>query len=930
MKLDWQSPKNRTFFLQFTNDLLNWNYDGTLDFGIGHHQKLIDSEAPTRFFRLRYSDLPIATLGEAQSADFDLDGLSNLTELQESRTDPLGNDTDGDGLPDGWEVSHWISPLDNGSIDPANGPDGEFRSAAVASRAVPTVAAAAEASLTVVTNANAYAAGVQAHPAATPEDKDGDGIPNALDAGPLSRSIDWQGVPVAPKLVYIPLAGYDSTVHEAVLGCNRRGDVLASRALFTEGSWHMLAKPSFGVPNYLPIKIRVDGREHNVYLKYAPLPSSVADNGKIVGSATVFFESIEEEIRPLIWASYEPAPTKLAFIWDSWAAPPRLLAHASGSVLDGNAWDESAEIAADGTVIVRQRVDPTNSALGQYRHIRYDHAGGASEVVINNTTLPTRIGEHGFLAFYAGSGNACAWLPEASSPVSLLSESTFTTSSTRTSFIQNVEPTYIGTKPGADGGYCLSFWGKAMIRHEGRWQEASELNGANLITPKGIAFKAKSSNNAQVWNGGQWFPLKDCVINKDISALYANVGDCASDGRILVSFYGAKMPTECGFLASVDIEEVVSDQIAGNEANKLPTAYYGGAPNNPMLMATRTSTDARLAVKVNVPAQFASSFRVGARVVGQTTILGSAACSAAPGKTLLAFAAENGAKLYEIVAGFDANGNSALDPNEVMTVFQKTPPLDSKGATMAVGLGNLDKIIIATEDDFVGGKSDAISNNVWGTDYAGDLISAFAHGSTSVDEATATFPHPIASTQPGLSHRVGARWDSANNAETHRVSWYDGSEIVRDLRDSRALPQVLEDAIRLNIAAIRAATPLGGAWGNSGTYSFSISRNLITTEAEWVGFNELGYTFGKIDFVGNVTVSSRWVAGGKIEVGAVIYDCQVDDVYDFSYWGGDKARQASFIQAGHATLIGGAEPESGKVFYTRVVWSGDKNINKEF
>lgn len=297
---------------------------------------------------------------------------------------------------------------------------------------------------------------------------------------------------------------------------------------------------------------------------------------------------------------------------------------------------------------------------------------------------------------------------------------------------------------------------------------------------------------------------------------------------------------------------------------------------------------------------------------------------------MLSFAAQNGAKMYEIVAGFDSDGDSALDSNEVMTVFKKTPPLDSTGAAMTTGLGNLDKIIITTESDFVDGKSDAISNNVWGTDYAGDLISAFAHGSSAVDEATTTSPHPFASTQPGLSHQVGARWDSSNNAETHRVSWYNGSEIVSDLQDSRALPQVLEDAITLNITAIRAATPLGGAWGNSGTYSFSISRNLITTEDEWVGLNELGYTFGKIDFVGTVTVSSRWVAGGKIEVGTVTYNCQIDDVYDFSYWGGDKARQASFIQAGHATLTASPETESGKVFFTRAVWSGSKAIDKEY
>ncbi|MBR4189638.1 MAG: hypothetical protein IKQ55_06720 [Kiritimatiellae bacterium] len=49
-----------------------------------------------------------------------------------TETDPLSKDTDGDGLPDGWEVRYGLDPLDNGSYnfatglagDPGNGPDG--------------------------------------------------------------------------------------------------------------------------------------------------------------------------------------------------------------------------------------------------------------------------------------------------------------------------------------------------------------------------------------------------------------------------------------------------------------------------------------------------------------------------------------------------------------------------------------------------------------------------------------------------------------------------------------------------------------------------------------------------------------------------------------------------------------------------------------
>ena len=44
--------------------------------------------------------------------DFDNDGLTNLQEYQHG-TDPWNNDTDGDGMPDGWEVANGLNPSAN-------------------------------------------------------------------------------------------------------------------------------------------------------------------------------------------------------------------------------------------------------------------------------------------------------------------------------------------------------------------------------------------------------------------------------------------------------------------------------------------------------------------------------------------------------------------------------------------------------------------------------------------------------------------------------------------------------------------------------------------------------------------------------------------------------------------------------------------------
>ena len=44
--------------------------------------------------------------------DSDGDGLSNADELNLYHTDPLNPDTDGDGMPDGWEVHYGLNPVD--------------------------------------------------------------------------------------------------------------------------------------------------------------------------------------------------------------------------------------------------------------------------------------------------------------------------------------------------------------------------------------------------------------------------------------------------------------------------------------------------------------------------------------------------------------------------------------------------------------------------------------------------------------------------------------------------------------------------------------------------------------------------------------------------------------------------------------------------
>ena len=406
--------------------------------------------------------------------------------------------------------------------------------------------------------------------------------------------------------------------------------------------------------------------------------------------------------------------------------------------------------------------------------------------------------------------------------------------------------------------------------------------------------------------------------------------------RLLSKFETNKETTVAAMnLLPIDIEEVISDQIAGNEANKLPTAFYGGQPNNPMLMGTRSGSDARLMIKMNVPAAQAASIRVGVRQKGQTEILNSVSSVAPPGKTPLSFTALAGSKTYEVVAGNDANSNASLDPSEATIVFQKTPKTNSAdlggGAYTGASWDLVDKFIVVTHDDFVNARSatddygtGATINTFFPT--AAKMVAGFARGASTITGSSSpefdvlldasTIPSP-----DGLSHPLGGKWNTAKQTATHRLVLPTGSDLSEDVVGSTGLRNMYARALWNHRATIAA-----GATTSWGVVNISFTDKDIDFSASDTN-DQVHAALGKCEFVGSLEVSCKLKAGGGFDVGALNCCGAMVDLYDFAYGarkvtvlGIDIAdpKEAARTQAGFATLTFSPWPDAGRVFFTKV------------
>lgn len=408
-------------------------------------------------------------------------------------------------------------------------------------------------------------------------------------------------------------------------------------------------------------------------------------------------------------------------------------------------------------------------------------------------------------------------------------------------------------------------------------------------------------------------------------------------------------PTGTLTLNPFDITEVISDQIAGNDCNKLPTPFFK-TTNNPMLMATRADGLAYLRCTLNsiMPQAVlaATKLRVGVRRMvrnGDTAVIPDPATvktampAVLPATNSLDFTAVSAAsdisELYQVVYGQDFDADGQLQKAETAGFFAKTPPKDAAGKDYFENkhLRDLIKVVTAAHIAYstTQAKADRVIYNPL-TDYAQHLFESFLSGNlAAVTGATLTVGEVINAVSK-LGHPVGGLWDGSCNDFTHQFSFGSTNLPARDFERSGHLQRHIEGAVDFNLAAIKAATP--AAYDTPVFISLPADGQLIFS----LNFElnrgieklRLGASFGKCELTGaamllRLTRKDRAVGPDFVRVEWDDFTGTISDVYDFANGPEFRPRRASNVQAGYASFSVPAGNVVGKVSYTEIVLNYD-------
>jgi hypothetical protein len=805
-------------------------------------------------------------------------------------TDPTRVSTLNDGIPDAWKRGRSVDPLDAGYAtrdDDTGGPDG-------------------------LTNLEEYQLGTDP----TNRDTDGDGAIDGSDFWPTSKVFDGPRVPEASYIVIDP--------HASSLVVNENGQVafvdsaqaaIDSGTFFAESVAADAARTAIASAGY-PASF------NGIRLRYgAPRIFDISVQGQVLTSCIGYYEWNPD----IPGQSYPPAssdgiPTFFPgdpghfwphivyshnAVWAGGANQDITKPDAYYALPDPVGLNDSGAVLFNGYASV-PAADPGPHPL-IWQGGGYIDLGRGTGSKINNNNVVGGARDNIAGVWHGGAFTALADPAAGYSFATSLNDS------------EQVVGYGQGTQYFDRDGYA--------------WKTGeTPLHLPGLGYPSSINSKGQMVGGATLWQNGRAIDL-----NTRVPAGYSNIRASRINetgfiiGQADVTTGGITQHDRAVILVPLLLTDVISDQISGNTANKLPTGRpFAGDPNNPMLMAATTGTTAHLAVKITTPESIRSQILVAVRKVqsdGNGVIVGSTPAQQGPAKTLLqfdvaGFTANDGqdvSNLYEVVAGYDANSDGQLSKSEIATIF---------GATDGNTTPPHDKFRVVTQDYY--DRSVTVLANLaflypgWG----GYFLNSFLTGSAI--PGAAAVDTTITSTSRGLTHPLGAIWATPTNDATAVLNYFgEATGVSTDAANSNGVNRIVEASLNYQKAEIVTYFVMHPTeTSHDFTFEFLPSESSIDFIQTDGGVSSLGVTFGAVTLSGTVTATCSPVGSitldHRILVTSVNVSGNFSDIYDFSYYGGFDIvgipvllpLWGASVEAGYATLATSAP--AGRVYQNQV------------
>jgi hypothetical protein len=355
----------------------------------------------------------------------------------------------------------------------------------------------------------------------------------------------------------------------------------------------------------------------------------------------------------------------------------------------------------------------------------------------------------------------------------------------------------------------------------------------------------------------------------------------------------------------VEILKIWSDQIPGAVANFLPGG--SGASNYDYILMGSTNRGVwwlRMLVKAEVKIT-PNTPENRSKVVGNLYADGGAVPVGAStweydqtNKTVIVSIALDQFNISDVI---DYSALVWLDVENTGVFNKDLDPYTTKG-----------KFKFITSDVYNNGVT-SLRNVVWYSwyPYAAFNLDAFLND-TAVFGATAEWT-TIHYNAAGLTHNVGAIWDSAGNASV-RLNTFQGGGLAGlakgsyEFREQVIAPSLSElkpiiQSYKANIWPPNEPEHRFGPWRMPLGMNFGDTSNPASAD--------LHYALGHVNVNGSVYVTVRRTDLELIKLELV---GSIDDLYDFDWSSGGLARTAASVQAGYNTL-----GVSGHIYYVKII-----------